>query len=315
MDKEKILSDVQRFYAEHPWWIVQIRWATATWKTGMSIFLWWKIWLEIISADSRQIYRYMDIWTDKITEDERQWIPHHMLDVVDPDQTFTAWEWKQHVVNLLPDIQQRDQHICLVWGTGLYHDMMYKNFSMPDVAPDQVWREQMMELENKTPWYLYEQLQKCDPDEAMKHHPHSIRYILRALEIYEKTWTPKSVLAQENPVYRPTFLLWLWREKEDTNMRINKRVKEMLAEGKLVEENQKLLDMWYTLEHTAMNWIGYKEVVGYLQWDYNLEKCEELLKRHTHRYAKRQRSWFRRYIMDMKAQPKANVKYEVFMCE
>jgi len=107
--------------------------------------------------------------------------------------------------------------------------MLYKNFAMPDVAPDQEWRDQMMEYEIDSPGFLFDQLQKVDPDEAMKHHPNSLRYVLRALEIYHKTGIPKSELAKELPVQRPLLMIGLWRDKEDTNKRINKRIKEMLV--------------------------------------------------------------------------------------
>jgi tRNA dimethylallyltransferase len=142
---------------------------------------------EIISADSRQIYQHMDIGTDKVSKEVRQQIPHHMIDVVTPDQTYTAGQRKAAVEQLIPEIQGRCNIPLVVGGTGLYIDMLYKNFSMPEVAPDPVRREQMMQQEEKSPGWLFTELQQVDPDEAMKHHPHSTRYILRALEIYTKT--------------------------------------------------------------------------------------------------------------------------------
>lgn len=315
--KESLYKHVVEFVSGTPKWVLVLCWATATGKTGLSIALgtWMKEHdlppLEIISADSRQIYRYMDIGTDKINLEQRKGITHYMLDIVDPDETYTAWQRKQSVEHHIAEIHARGHVPCVVGWTWLYIDMVYKNFSMPDVAPDRDWRDTMWQKERDNPWFLYTQLQHIDPEEAMKHHPNSTRYILRALEIFHKTWQKKSVLAQEQPVKWPLYMIGLWREKEDTNRRINARIKEMMASDGLVQENRKLLAMGYTLEHTAMNGIGYKEVIGYIQEEYDKDRCIELLKRNTHRYAKRQRSWFRRYITDMKARPKEWVKYEV----
>ena len=302
-DKVKQFSDTQIDGVVILWW------ATSTGKTSLWVRLSEYHNIEIISADSRQIYRHMDIGTDKIWQDIQWQVIHHMIDIVDPDETYTAGQRKEQAKKLISEIHARGRIPVIVWGTWLYIDMLYKNFAMPDVAPDQEWRDQMMEYEIDSPGFLFDQLQKVDPDEAMKHHPNSLRYVLRALEIYHKTGIPKSELAKELPVQRPLLMIGLWRDKEDTNKRINKRIKEMLVGWKLIEENRKLLDMWYTLDHTAMNGIWYKEVVWYIQWEYNLNRCEELMKRNTHRYAKRQRSRFRRYIMDSKARPKDDVEY------
>lgn len=307
---ENILPKVSIFRKENPNGVVIIRWATATGKSSLSLQVARSIPSEIISSDSRQIYKYMDIGTDKINQKTRDEIPHYQIDIKDPTVRYTAWERKQDVEKIIPAIHTRWRLPIIVWWTGLYIDTLYKNFNMPDVAPDEVRRTEMMKYEEQSPWYLYERLQAIDPVETMKHHPNSTRYLLRALEIYTKTWKTKTELAQQLPVQRPLLMIWLRREKEETNKRINARIKEMIAWG-LVEEVQWLLDRWYTLEHTAMNWIGYKEVVRYIQWEYDKDKMIELLKRHTHRYAKSQRSRFRRYIAEWIQTPKQSVQYEV----
>ena len=299
-----------------------IRWATATGKTNLSIQIARQTSIlcdfgmeprpvEIISADSRQIYKYMDIGTDKIDQEIRKEIPHHMIDIVDPKDTYTAGQWKQDVEVLIDQIFARGHQPIVVWGTGLYIDTLYKNYSMPDVPPDRVWREEMMKQEDEKKWFLYDELMRLDPVEAMKHHPNSTRYLVRALEICHFTWSNKTELCRQHPVQWPLYMLWLWREKEDTNMRINARIKDMMSNNNLIAENKRLLDMWYTLDHTAMNGIWYKEIVSYIQGEYDIEKAKELLRRHTHRYAKRQRSRFRRYIAEWSASPKENVEYEL----
>ena len=222
---------IHDFFEKNPKGVAIIRWATATGKSSLSIeTARHDPSIEIISADSRQIYTQMNIGTDTVSDDIIQTIPHHQINIVDPDTTYTAWQRKEDVTAIITDIHNRWKKALIVWGTWLYIDTIYKNFAMPEVAPDMERREKMMEKEEQSPWFLMKQLQIVDPDEALKHHPNSLRYILRAVEIYEKTWTPKSVLAKQRPVQWPLLLLWLRREKEDTNKRINARIKQMVEE-------------------------------------------------------------------------------------
>lgn len=315
METQKIFSIVDTFKQHNPHGVVIIWWATATGKSGLAVEiarLYNKLDtpVEIIWADSRQIYTYMDIWTDKVSKEIRKEIPHHQIDIVSPDRTYTAWEWKDDTCSIINTLHRKNVLPIVTWGTGLYIDTLYKNFSMPNVPPDYDRRDQQLAQEKKNPGFLYARLEKVDPEEAMKQHPNNSRHILRAIEIYEKSWQTKTQLAKQHPVERPMLMLWLWREKEDTNKRINKRIKEMVQEW-LIDEVESLLKQWYTLDDTAMNWIGYKEIVWYLQGAYDLERAQELLRRNTHRYAKSQRTWFRRYIAYASDQPKDNVTYHV----
>ena len=306
-----VRKDIEQFYESNPEGAVVIWWATATGKSKLSILLAEYFPLEVISADSRQIFRCMDIGTDKVSPEVRAEIPHHQIDIVDPDQLYTAGQWRNATEILISDIIERKKIPFIVWGTGLYIDTIYKNFSMPEVEPDFALREKWYAEEEKEQWVLRKKLHAVDPEEATKHHPNSMRYIVRALEIYEKTWVTKTDTAKELPVKQPLLMIGLWRDKDDSNRRINSRIKEMLKTW-LVEEVQSLLDKWYTLEHQAMNGIGYKETVLYLEGKYNKEKLEEEIKRNTHYFAKKQRTWFRRYILDANAQPKDNVTYKLY---
>ncbi len=303
-----VLEKVRDFADRNPKGVIIIRWPTATWKTDLSIKLAEKLPSEIISADSRQIYKYMDIWTDKVSKEIRERIPHFQIDIVDPSQLYTAWERKKDTENIISNIHSRWKIPIIVWGTWLYIDTIYKNFDMPDVEPDFSLREKLYKEEEKNPWILYKKLQEVDPLEAQKLHPNTLRYIVRALEIYYKTWKPKSELARQRPVKWPLLMIWLRREKEDTNKRINKRIKKQI-EMWLVDEVKWLLDQWYSPDLQSMQWLWYKEIVWYLQGRYDLEKAVEILKRNTHRYAKRQRTWFRRYIAESKQAPRQNVEY------
>lgn len=183
---------------------------------------------EIISADSRQIFRYMNIGTDKVPQDILQKISHHQIDIVDPDETYTSGQRKNDVYKIVPDILARKKIPIIVGGTGLYIDTVYKNFSMPDVPPNPILREELFAKEAINPGILYQELLQKDPTEAAKLHPKSTRYIVRALEILYTSGKTKTETFISQPPQRPLLMLGLRREKEDTNKRINARVREML---------------------------------------------------------------------------------------
>lgn len=304
-------DEIARFLEQNADGTVLIRWATATGKTKLSVQLSDFFDIEVISSDSRQIFRKMDIWTDKISPEIRAKIPHHQIDIVDPDQTYTAGQWKESSDHIVDEILSRGKVPFIVGGTGLYIDTIYKNFSMPECPPDLDLRAQLEQKEAQEAWFLYRELTKIDPQEAQKLHPNSIRYLIRALEIYYKTWKTKTEGYIQQPVRHPLLMLGLWRDKETTNQLINARIKEMLKSG-LIEEVQSLLDQGYLPGMQSLQTIGYKEVVAYLQGEYSYEKMEELLKRNTHHLAKKQRTWFRRYIAEGIQTPKQNVTYKVW---
>ncbi len=307
----EILQDVSEFYNKNPNGVVIIRGATATGKSKLSLLLTKDIPSEIISADSRQIFRYMNIWTDKVSPEIRKKIPHYQIDIIDPDQTYTAGQRKQDTQNYINQIQNNNKLPIIVGGTGLYIDTLYKNFSLPESAPNWELRKQLEEKEQQEPGYLYKELMKIDPEEAQKMHPNSLRYLIRALEIFYTTGKTKTEGFFQQPVEQPIFLLWLRREKDETNRKINARIKQMFQEW-LIEEVDSLLKQWYKPDLQSMQGIWYKEIIGYLQWEYNKEKAEELLKRNTHHLAKKQRTRFRRYIAEGKVSPKPKVTYKTY---
>lgn len=337
MISTSIIQDIQEFLKKYPNGIVVLRWATATGKSAMSVEIARTLPCEIISSDSRQFFRGMDIWTDKVSKQIRDEIPHHQIDMIDPDQFYTAGQWKQDVVNLIPEIQSRWKTPLIVGGTWLYVDTLYKNYSVPEVSADFDLRAKWDMMEIQEPWILRKKLFAIDPLEAKKHHPNSTRYIIRALEIFEKTWLTKTDAAKEQPVQWPILMIGLRRERDDSNARIAKRVWEML-QWWLIEEVKWLLEKGYSPELQSMQGIGYKEVVEYLntnrhpewnegslEWQSNYElqitnyegwmtlsKLQELITIHTQQYAKRQRTWFKRYIADSENNPKDDVVYKVY---
>ncbi len=253
--------------------------------------------MEIISADSRQIFRLMDIGTDKVSKEIREKVPHHQIDIVDPDETYTAGQRKQDSETIVEQILSRKKIPVIVGGTGLYIDTIYKNFTMPESAPDPIFRATMEEKEKAEPGFLHAELSRIDPDEALKIHPKATRYLIRALEIYHTTGKTKTEGFIQQPVKHPLLMLGIRRETEEGNRLINARIKQMLKNG-LIDEVKSLLNAGYTADLQSMNGIGYKEVIGYLQNQYDFEKMEELLKKNTHHLAKKQRTRFRRYIAE-----------------
>lgn len=302
---------IQDFMAKNPNWIVIIRWATATGKSRLSVELSKFFNVEIISSDSRQIFKKMNIWTDKVSQEILNKIPHHQINIIWPEESYTAWQWQKDVKRQIKEIQSRWNLPMIVWWTGLYIDTIYKNFQMPEIWPDFEFRKKMFDLEEKNPWYLHQELQRIDPDEAKKIHPKSTRYLVRALEIFHSSGKTKTESFLKKEVDQPILMMWIRREKNETNELINTRIKEMIKSG-LVAEVRGLLDRWYSPTLQSMQGIWYKEVVWYLQWEYDINEMENLLQQNTQHLAKRQRTWFRRYISDEKENPKRDVTYKVW---
>jgi len=303
--------EIELFRSKHPNGVVVIWWATATGKSKLSIVLSQYFDTEIISADSRQIFRYMDIGTDKVPDEILAKISHHQINIVNPDETYTSGQRKNDVYKIIPDILARKKIPMIVGGTWLYIDTVYKNFSMPDIPPDMQLRDELFAKEEITPGILHQELTKVDPEEASKLHPKSTRYIVRALEIYYKSGKKKTdTFISQAPAW-PLLMLGLRREKEDTNKKINARVREMLKWW-LVEEVEWLLKKWYKKTLQSMQWIGYKEVIEYIEWRCSYKDMESNIMITTHQLAKKQRSRFRRYIAESIQSQRDNVTYKVW---
>lgn len=307
----QVKKEVEAFRKKHPNGIVIIRWATATGKSKLSVLLSKYFNCEIISADSRQIFKHMDIWTDKVPMTIRKKIPHHQIDIIDPNETYTAGQWKKDSEKQIEAIFKRKKLPLIVGGTWLYIDTIYKNFTMPEAEPNEELRKKLYAKEEKHPGSLHEELKKIDPKEAEKIHPKSIRYLVRALEIFYTTGKSKSESFLQQKVTWPILMIWLRRNKEDSNKRIDNRIHEMIENG-LIKEVKWLLKKWYSSSIQSMQGIGYKETIWFLEQEYDLNTLEELMKKNTHQLAKKQRTWFRRYIHEWKENPKENVIYKVW---
>lgn len=270
---------------------------TAVGKTELSLKLAEEVQGEIISADSMQIYRKMDIGTAKVSKQEQQRVKHHLIDIIDPDEEFSVAQYQEMVDNLIPEIIARDKLPIMVGGTGLYIKAVVDGFLFPEMETDYQLREELQEIASKKGNnYLHEQLKKIDPELANNLHPNDLRRIIRGIEVYRKTGKTVSYFKkkqQEKPERYRTLKLGLTRDREELYTRIDIRVDKMIQEG-LVNEVKDLLQQGYQLSSTALLGLGYKEIVGFLKGDYDLDKAVRLLKRNTRHFAKRQLTWFRR---------------------
>jgi len=310
MQLKLLLSEIKNWLIYNPNWLIFIVWPTASWKSQLSLDLidLWINW-EIISADSRQIFKYMDIWTDKVLKEIRERIPHHLIDIIYPNEFFTASNWKKLALEKIQEIQHKNKIPFIVWWTWLYTDTLYKNYSLPQAEPDFDFRKKLYELEKENPWILYEKLKTIDLKTAEILHPHSIRYIIRAIEIYEKTWKPKSEVCYQQKVPFPIFMIIKRAKKEIVNLKIDKRIEQMFDQW-LIEEVKMLLNMGYNEKDQWLQSIWYKEIIPYIKDQASKKEIIEKIKINTHQYAKRQRTFFRRYVDDMHNNPKKDVFYK-----
>lgn len=268
---------------------------TAVGKTEVAIEVAKKLDCEIISADSMQIYRYMDIGTAKPSRLEQKGIKHHMIDIVDPDQEFSVADYQMMAKECIEDILNRNKIPLITGGTGLYINSVCYNYIFSESEKDEALREQLkkqaLQYGND---FLYKKLEKLDPQAAKKIHPNNLRRIIRALEVCIKTGTTFSSYVektkkQKNPY--ELFMFGLTRAREELYRRINERVLKMINNG-LVEEVKKLLEMGYSRNLNSMQGLGYRQIIDYLDGKITLERAIYLISRDTRHYAKRQYTWF-----------------------
>lgn len=276
--------------------VVVIAGPTASGKTDLAINLALKTGGEVVSADSMQVYRYMDIGTAKPTKDERMGIPHHMIDIVDPDESYNVALYKSHAENCINDILSRGKLPIVVGGTGLYINSLIYNIKFSETVIDEEFRERMNNIAlSEGPKALHEMLQKVDPESAEKIHYNNVKRVIRALEVYEHTKKPISLHQKESRMEPPEYRYLVFILNMDRNKlydRINTRVDKMLEAG-LIDEVKNLLNMGYKPGSTALQGLGYKEIISYLDNEVPLDEAIRVLKRDTRHYAKRQLTWFK----------------------
>lgn len=271
---------------------------TGSGKTKTAIQLCKELNAEIVSMDSMQIYRGMDIGTAKPTQDELADAPHHMIDVADPSQIFTVSMYREMACKVIDDILSRGKLPLLVGGTGLYLQAISYDMALGEMGADSKLRDELNQIASKHegPLELHNRLKSVDPATAERLHPNDVRRVIRALEIFETSGKSRSeqenLPRAEGPYHVLVYGLSLPREQ--MYARINSRVDRMISDG-LVKEVQSLLDKGIepTSEGGAMQAIGYKEIVSALRGDLTLDQAIALIKQSSRRYAKRQWTWFR----------------------
>ncbi len=265
---------------------------TAVGKTAVAVALAERVGGEIVSADSRTIYRGMDIGTAKPTPKQRSRVSHHLLDIARPDQVVTLATYRPLALRVIEEIRGRGRTPVLVGGTGLYIQAVVDGFTLPQVPPDPALRARLEAMERDHLGALHTRLQQADPVAAARIHPRNIRRLVRALEVCEHTGRPISAQQGRDPI-GTAVQIGLSMDRGALYRRIDSRVDEQLAAG-LVGEVQELLTRGYGPTLPAMQGLGYKEIVEYLQGRVVLEEAVRRLKRNTRRYGKRQSTWFRR---------------------
>lgn len=266
---------------------------TGVGKTAFSLALAQALQGEIVAADSMQVYRYLDIGTAKPSLENRRTVPHHLLDIVDPDEPFTAKDYERLGLAAIVHICGRGRIPIVVGGTGLYvRALLTGIFWGP--SEDRALRAALYkEAEELGPGQLHRRLQEADPEAASKIHPNDLFRTVRALEVYFVTGRPISDhrRGDRRPSLEPLVYLGLRRKREELYRLIDERVDRMMAEG-LLHELEALLQRGYTAALKPMQALGYRHLLGYLQGQYSLGRAVFLFKRDTRRYAKRQMTWF-----------------------
>lgn len=248
---------------------------------------------EIVSGDSRQVYRYLDIGTAKPTPEQRTAIPHYLIDIVDPDEAFSLALYQKLAEAAIKDIQQRNKVPLLVGGSGLYIWSVVEGWQIPKAPPDPELRHYLEHRARQEGGYaLYEELQRVDPIAAQRIIPTNLRRVIRALEIYKLTGQPPSRLWYKELPPFPVLIIGLTTDRDSLYGRIDSRVDTMIKEG-LVAETQSLLDRGYSLNLPSMSGIGYKQIGMFLQGELGLTSAIQQIKYETHRFVRHQYAWFR----------------------
>lgn len=269
---------------------------TACGKTAVSVRLAEKVGGEIISADSMQVYKYMDIGTAKVTEKEKKGIPHYLIDELFPDEEYSAAVFQKKAKEYYKLICSKNKVPILVGGTGFYINAFVKNNDFEEMEIDLEYRNELWKIaEEKGGKVLFDMLEKCDVKSCETIHPNNIKKVIRALEYYRQTGTPISAHnAEEKLKVSPydTVFIVLNMDRKLLYERIDMRVDSMIEMG-LVQEVENLLKN-YSPNLVSMQGLGYKEIVRYLNGEISLEEAVFILKRDTRHFAKRQLTWFRR---------------------
>lgn len=270
--------------------------ATASGKSEVAVELAKRLDAEVVSADSMQVYRYMDIGTAKPSPVEMGGIGHHMIDVVDPDEDFSVSDYRQMAATTIHDIHKRGKRVIVAGGTGLYMRALTKGLVDTPEADQNLREELNKEAQINGPLHLYRKLEEMDPEAAQAIHPNNQVRVVRALEVAILSGRKISEFQREHGFGEepfPYIMLGIDVDRDELYRRIENRVDTMVEKG-LENEVRNLLEMGYSRELKPMRGVGYKEMCACLLDGIPLERAMELIKRDSRRYAKRQLTWFRK---------------------
>ena len=248
---------------------------------------------EIISADSRQVYRYMDIGTAKPSPQELAAVPHHLINIINPDDDFSLATYQQMAYQAIDDIHQRVRLPFLVGGTGLYVKAVLEGWQVPGVSPDRKFRYNIEKRAiNGKIDELYQELIAADPDAAAKIDRRNVRRVIRALEVHARTGQAFSQLGRKTPPAFTPLIIGLTAERSELYRIVDRRVDSMIEQG-LVHEVEKLLKMGYDLSLPSMSGIGYRQIGQFIKGELTLKAAIQKIKTETHRFIRHQYAWFR----------------------
>ncbi|HDP79174.1 MAG TPA: tRNA (adenosine(37)-N6)-dimethylallyltransferase MiaA [Mesotoga infera] len=266
---------------------------TAVGKTSLLLELARRLPIEVISVDSRQIYRFMDIGTAKPTKNEQTLLKHWLIDIRDPDEDFDVMEFRKLAIQCISDIISRGKIPVLAGGTGLYAESLINGLANLPPKDEQV-RQALLEIESQSKGSLRRILKKVDSKAFDLLHENDLKRIVRYLEVFFKTGRPLTEMHKESESSDEFGIVILERERGELHKRIERRVCEMIRNG-LADETKRLLDKGYTTRLNALKTIGYAEMVQYIKCGVSLSESRERMLVNTRRYARRQIIWFRRY--------------------
>ena len=270
---------------------------TAVGKTEISIKLAQKLNGEIISADSMQIYKYMDVGSAKISKEEMKEVPHHLVDVIEPSEEFSVAEFKERAESAIEEITNKNKLPMIVGGTGFYINSLIYNYSFADTNKDEEYREyltKLAEVEGKE--YVHGLLKDVDEESYNKLYPNDLKRVIRALEVYKVSGKPMSEFATKQDILDIPYNVYYFvlnMDRKKLYSRINLRV-DIMMKNNLIDEVIKLKEMGYNADMQSMKGIGYKEVLYYLNGEISLSEAVEMIKQGSRNYAKRQLTWFRK---------------------
>ncbi|WP_368487416.1 tRNA (adenosine(37)-N6)-dimethylallyltransferase MiaA [Clostridium sp. BJN0013] len=270
---------------------------TAVGKTDISIEVAKKINGEIISADSMQIYKYMNIGSAKTTKEEMQGIPHHLIDIVEPQENFNVSKYKNLAEKTIENIYSKNKFPMLVGGTGLYINSLIYNYGFTGAKVDVNYRKYLESLaEAQGREYVHSLLKNIDSISYERLYPNDLKRVIRALEVYKLTGKTISEFNSRDNLYNIPYRIYYFvlnMDRIKLYERINKRVDLMIKKG-LIDEVKNLKSMGYTKDMQSMKGIGYKEIIRYLEGEISLDEAIYLVKKGSRNYAKRQLTWFRK---------------------